>query len=134
MLLIATGIDPASNEVMCFQKEIEFLLERNADINVPSKTVESPLFIAVQFRKFDLAKLLIQNGADTEVTMKDGHTALTYSVSTRSLLLQYTKEWIMFILVYLLPFATNKNAKKFLLLLEKVEIAFWKSFSRPPWC
>lgn len=104
------------------------------DINVPSKTVESPLFIAVQFRKFDLAKLLIQNGADTEVTMKDGHTALTYSVSTRSLLLQYPKEWIMFILVYLLPFATNKNAKKFLLLLEKVEIAFWKSFSRPPWC
>ena len=49
-----------------------------------SKTAESPLSCAVQFYNHDVIELLIQHGADLELTNEDGETALFTAVRMRN--------------------------------------------------
>jgi len=49
---------------------VKFFIKNGADVNVVSTLNETPLSIALQEKKFDIAKVLIENGADLHQDIK----------------------------------------------------------------
>lgn len=54
---------------------VQELIIYGAYLNVPGFEYESPLHTAIKYEQFDIAKLLLQNGADTQCINMYGDNA-----------------------------------------------------------
>lgn len=65
--------------------QVMFLVEKGIDINTRDDIYgNSPLFYAIQNGNYEIAKYLIENGADLNFVNNDGETPLTYAVKSHS--------------------------------------------------
>ena len=55
---------------------VALLVEKGADVNAENKNLGTPLFLAIQNEKYEVAKYLIQKGASPNFTSPSGYTAL----------------------------------------------------------
>ncbi|CAG9327764.1 unnamed protein product [Blepharisma stoltei] len=89
------GWTPLYHTVICGHFEVaQFLLDKGASPNIPSKIGETPLHQAADNSKFRMAKLLLEYNADPNNQQHDGDTPLHHAASKgdlklTSLLLSY---------------------------------------------
>ena len=55
---------------------VALLVEKGADVNAENKNLGTPLFLAIQNEKYEVAKYLIKKGASPNFTSPSGYTAL----------------------------------------------------------
>lgn len=59
---------------------VQYILNRNASVNLPTVNGLTPLMHAVFLRKLDVVKCLVERGADVNLRNNDGKTALMMAV------------------------------------------------------
>ena len=61
-------------------KTIAWLVEQGADIDVQNKMEndKTPLHVAIAWKNYDVAKILLRRGANPKLKDSDGKTALSY--------------------------------------------------------
>lgn len=73
---------------------IEWLIEKNVDINWQNDSFQTPLFLAIRESDYKIIEFLLKNGSDTEIKNESNDTVLILSCSlndeiSTSLLLDY---------------------------------------------
>lgn len=81
-LACTLSIEPMPSVRVRSLEVVEFLLGLGADPNILDSRHWTPLFYAVQSMFPEGVTLLCKSGAKTSLTSKDGHTPLTFSLTT----------------------------------------------------
>jgi ankyrin repeat protein/NleD-like pathogen effector protein (putative zinc metallopeptidase) len=88
--LLEAGANPGNGYIEAILNNdlemIQFLLDQEADPNMPDHDGDLPLHIAVQENRQEMAKLLIKGGARAEKLDGEGRTALEFALGEGNLL------------------------------------------------
>ena len=71
------------------EKRVRSLIDQGVSLNISGDDKSSPLYWSIAEKKFDMARFLMENGADPYQELKSGHTVLTMAAAGHTWALEF---------------------------------------------